>query len=119
MTMGTENLPAFCAESPVARSTSWASVEPPGLTATFSEGPRDDETTLYQFERIAFRQLLPTLEAQFGGKYVAIHRGTVVDADVSHGALVRRFFQKHGDTHVYVGYVGTPPIAHQLSPFRV
>ncbi len=43
-------------------------------------------------EKAAFLASLPDLLQRCVGQFVAVHRGEVVDADVSRVALVRRFF---------------------------
>ena len=123
MTTETLNLPMFYDESPPFRSMAQRSdVDMRAvtrLTLVFPEVSGEDSAALYEIEKSAFEWLLPSLENQYAGKYVAIHRGELVDSDESCGALVRRFFRTHGDTHVYIGYVGDrAPIAHQLTPFR-
>lgn len=85
---------------------------------TFALGALDQEA-LFQYERAAFLAKLPALEREYGGRFVAIHRGSVVDSDVSQATLVRRFFERFGDIQVYIGYVGRPPVANQLSPFTL
>ena len=79
----------------------------------------NDKELLFRQEKAAFAALLPMLLAQYPGRFVAIHNGAVVDTDPSRTALARRFVQTHGDTHVYIGYVGEQqPVAYQISPFR-
>lgn len=71
-------------------------------------------------ERAAFLARLPDLLQRYAGRFVAVHAGSVVDADESRAALVRRFFERFGDVPVYIGYVGTPrPGARQVTPLRL
>lgn len=71
----------------------------------------------FEAEYNAFKALLPTLREMYDGQYVAVHRGSVVDADQSRDALIRRFFERSGDTSVYVGYVGAIHASYQVTPF--
>ncbi len=69
-------------------------------------------------EKAAFEEQLPLLKERFEGQYVAIHDGNVEEADTSEAEVVRRFFERFGDTHVYIGYVGdTQPATYQVTPF--
>ncbi|MGH9891821.1 MAG: hypothetical protein ACREA0_07540 [bacterium] len=77
------------------------------------------EIEAFEREHVAFQSLLPRLEVTHGGRFVAVHRGAVVDADSRREELVRRFFARFGDVPVYVGYVGEPPIAYQVTPFQI
>jgi hypothetical protein len=109
MTIKTINEPVFNEASPLPREAITIFPSP-------AEGT-DDPTVRYEWERRAFASLLPSLIAAHAGKYVAIHGGVVVDSDESHARLVRRFFKAHGDTHVYIGYVGgQAPVARQYTP---
>lgn len=83
--------------------------------SSFPEIIVDDES-LYESERMAFEEQLPALWGNLHGRYVAVHGGEVVDSDASSDALVRRFFEQHGDTHVYIGFVGEEEPARMLSP---
>lgn len=75
---------------------------------------------LFRQERAAFIEMLPILANQYGERFVAVHGGVVVDADVSRAALVRRFFERFGDVPVYIGYMGQQAqIAYQVTPFRL
>lgn len=119
MTTQTWNRPTLHVDS----ATSFPSVvHGTGETDTATSGypavaPPDDPGSLYAAEKAAFESLRPSLEPQYVGKYVAVHGGEVVDSDESRVHLLRRFFRTRGDTHVYVGYVGRLPVAHQLTPF--
>lgn len=64
-----------------------------------------DPPSTFEHERAAFFVLLPNL-AEYVGRFVAIHRAQVVDADVSQRGLAQRFFAKHGNVPVYIGFVG-------------
>ncbi len=50
-----------------------------------------------------------SLAASFGGRYVAVHEGRVVDADADLSALVDRFFRAHGNVPCYFDFVGDEP----------
>ncbi len=74
----------------------------------------------FQRERAAFEQQLPILRTRFPGKYVAIHNGRVQETGASEAEAFRRFFDRFGDTHVYIGYVGDgEPGGFQLTPFNL
>ena len=74
---------------------------------------------LFEREKSVFIRLLPTLMQRHEGQFVAVHDGVVVDSDRSSSELVRRFFGRFGDTHVYIGYVGQEePISYSVSPFN-
>lgn len=73
----------------------------------------------FEREHASFETLLPSLVAKYYGQFVAIHNGAPVDSDTSRSDLVRRFFEKFGDSSVYIGYVGEALIAYQLTPFRL
>lgn len=92
------------------------------VVVCFPEAPAERDP-IYHFrqEKAAFDALFPTLAPQFDGRFVAVHDGIVVDADVSREVLVRRFFEQFGDVSVYIGYVGERrPIAYyQVTPFRL
>ena len=119
MTMETRNQPLFRDQSLAVRPIVRGDVTVQPGTVVFPEIVDDDPTALYKAEKWAFEWALPSLGDQHSGRYVAIHRGVVVDSDASRADLVRRFFTRHGDTHVYIGYVGVPvPAAQQLTPFR-
>lgn len=91
----------------------------PPMTLYLDPLTMDQKASLFLMEKTAFIHSLPQLMPQYEGRFVAIHRGAVVDADQSRSALIRRFLQNFGDTHVYIGYVGrTPPTSHVVTPFR-
>jgi hypothetical protein len=89
----------------------WNFLSPPEATA-----PSQGDSSGFSREKAAFLRLLPDLKQRYPGKFVAVHGGTVVDTDASSAALVRRFFQKFGETSVYVGYVGGRRIIRNISP---
>lgn len=76
------------------------------------------EIEAFERESKAFQRLLPSLGAKYGGRYVAIHGGAVVDSDSSRSGLLQRFFSNFGDVPVFIGYVGNEAPAYQLTPFR-
>lgn len=91
---------------------------PLGISVSSVEVERP-EIVAFEREHAAFNNLLPVLTARYGGRFVAIHKGSVVDSDISRGELVRRFFARFGDVPVYIGYVGKPAVAYQVTPFRI
>lgn len=79
----------------------------------------DDQDLLFRREKATFTMMLPMLLSRYSEQFVAVHDGVVVDSDPSRTALVRRFFERYGDTHVYIGYVGRKrPIAYQNQSFQ-
>lgn len=61
----------------------------------------------------AFLRLLPDLLPTHRGQYVAIHEGTVVDADKDDIALVQRVQARVGYVPIHVGLVtDQPPVVH-------
>ena len=111
---GSEDSPEYEEESQ-DRVGEW---RPLGTSITFVERERP-EIAAFEREHAAFVGLLPQLAANFGGRFVAIHKGNVVDSDASRKELVRRFFARFGDVPVYIGYVGKPALAYQVTPFRI
>jgi len=85
------------------------------------EFKRRERPEIEDFERehAAFQGLLPHLVANYNGRFVAVHHGAVVDSDASREELVSRFFARFGDAPVYIGYVGQPAMAYQLTPFLI
>ena len=81
------------------------------------------EVETFEDEWNAFQGLLPRLRARYPGSFVAIHRGTAVDADTSRKTLVQRFFARFGDVPVYIGYVGEEgeeeAIGYQVTPLQL
>lgn len=73
----------------------------------------------YKQEKAAFERLHPALRREYEGQYVAVHNGRVVDADPDRLTLVRRFFDRHGDVSVFIGYVGRRQRpSRAVTPFR-
>ena len=65
-------------------------------------GARDFDREERAFERLLRQGWLDTHR----GRYVAVHRGAVVDVDADAPALVRRVGQKLGRRVFFVGFVG-------------
>lgn len=105
------------ASSPLASSfstklTGWLWV------ADASGESASDPEREFQMEKAAFEEQLPILKGRFAGQYVAVHNGRVEEVAASEAEVVRRFFDRFHDTHVYIGYVGdTQPATYQVSPF--
>lgn len=77
-----------------------------------------DPDALFEQEKAAFEAMLPTLKEQHPGRYVAVHDGRVEEIGLTESEVVRLFFGRFHDTHVYIGYVGdTEPATYQVSPF--
>jgi hypothetical protein len=61
----------------------------------------------------AFLRLLPQLLVSYGGQYVAVHEGEVIDADADDIVLVQRVHARVGYVPVYVGLVADRlPLLH-------
>jgi hypothetical protein len=56
-------------------------------------------------ETRAFRQQHAVLKGQYLGKYIAMHKGQVIDHDVDFQALFARVRAKHGRTAVMITLV--------------
>lgn len=82
-------------------------------------GRERPEIEAFEKEHAAFLALLPRLMPNYGGQFVAVHNGAVVDSNARREELVRRFFTKFGNVPVYIGYVGRPPVAYQVTPFQI
>ena len=67
--------------------------------------------TKWQREYQAFLRLLPYLLTTYGGRFVAIHDGQVVDSGDDKLALARRVFAKVGNVDIHVGLVTDEPEA--------
>jgi hypothetical protein len=102
------------------RVTSW---EPPEgwkspMSGFFPEIPITDPDALFKREKVAFEAMLPKLKQQYPGSYVAVHDGAMCVIGASEAEVVRNFFERFGDTHVYIDYVGDrSPDTYQVSPF--
>src|SRR4051812_12852658 len=66
----------------------------------------------------AFLRLLPILLLTHRGQYVAIHGGTVVDADKDDIALIRRVHAKIGYVPIHVGMVTSWPPMVRIPHYR-
>ena len=63
----------------------------------------------WQREFDAFQRLLPQLLSEYGGQYVVVHDGQVVDHGPDDVALALRFFAEHGNTPIHIGLVANQP----------
>jgi len=88
------------------------------VSVSFQQRERP-EIEAFEKEHAAFEALPPSLMANYRGQFVAIHNGAPVDSDTSRSNLVRRFFERFGDSPVYIGYVGKVPISYQVTPFQL
>lgn len=88
------------------------------MAGFFPEIEITDPDTLFNQEKAAFEAMLPRLKQEHPGRYVAVHNGRVEVVGLTESEVVRLFFGRFGDTHVYIGYVGdTEPATYQVSPF--
>ena len=72
--------------------------------------PADDHTP-FEREKAAFLRKRHFLR-QHAGEYVAIHDGDVAAFDRSRNMTLRKFFARYpAGTSVYIGFVGTKPVA--------
>lgn len=78
-----------------------------------------DDLSPYEREKAAFLRKRPYLRL-YSGKFVAIHGGEVAVADKSRNETIRQFFAKYpAGTSVYIGFVGSKPVAHVSPQFSV
>jgi hypothetical protein len=88
------------------------------MAGFFPEIEVTDPDALFEREKAAFNALSSTLRRWHTGRYVAVHDGQVAVVGDSEAEVVKEFFERHGDTSVYVGYVGDEePPTYQISPF--
>jgi antitoxin (DNA-binding transcriptional repressor) of toxin-antitoxin stability system len=59
-------------------------------------------------QRQAFERLSSRLQARYHGKYVAVFRGRVADADADHERLFARMWKRHRGAAFFIGRVGAP-----------
>ncbi len=66
----------------------------------------------------ALHQMVPTLPANYAGKYVAVHEGKIVDSGDDQVTVALRAYSRHGYVPIYVGLVSPPtrPILRIRSP---
>jgi|SRR5579872_523318 len=64
---------------------------------------RDDDK--WERERSAFQRMLPTLLATSRGKYVAIHKESVVETADSSAEAAQRAYAKCGYIPIFIGFV--------------
>jgi hypothetical protein len=104
--------------------SNWTLPSDPPVTIThemlgfFPEIEITDPDVLFNQEKGAFEAMLPGLKQQYPRRYVAVHNGRVEIVGRSESEVVRLFFERFGDAHVYIGYVGdAEPSTYQISPF--
>jgi hypothetical protein len=89
------------------------------ISSYLGAGVPDEGQAAFERERAAFRSMLPNLR-QHAGQFVAIHDGKVAASDESRNGVIRKFFSEHLDgASVYVGFVGSRPVARVPSPVVV
>jgi hypothetical protein len=66
----------------------------------------------------AFLRLLPELLPTYGGRYVAIPDGQVVDADMDDIVLIQRVHARVGYVPIHVGLVTDQPCVVRLPHYR-
>jgi hypothetical protein len=76
------------------------------------------ELTKGEREYQAFLRLLPELLATYRGRYVAIHKGQVIDSDLDDIALVRRVHTQVGYIPIHVGLVSDAPALVRIPHYR-
>ena len=113
---GSQDRPAHESQDRAVQSA-W---RPLDVSVTLVEQQRKrPEVEAFEREHAAFVALLPHLASNLEGRFVAVHGEAVVDSDASREELVRRFFARFGDVPVYIGYVGQPAVAYQVTPFQI
>jgi prevent-host-death family protein len=73
----------------------------------------------WQREGNAFRRLAPRLARRFSGRFVAVHEGRVVDADVDPAVLFDRVARSLGGRTFFIGRVGAPASFVDMPGFDV
>ena len=73
----------------------------------------------WQRERRAFERLAPVHRRRFGGRFVAMHRGRIVDTDADHDRLFERVWKRLRGATFFIGRVGTPSPAVDMPGFAL
>jgi hypothetical protein len=63
---------------------------------------------MWQRERDDFKRLPPKVLRQFRGRFVALHRGKIVDADADPSVLFARVARRLEQKVFFIGRVGKP-----------
>jgi antitoxin (DNA-binding transcriptional repressor) of toxin-antitoxin stability system len=74
-----------------------------------AEGQPSNSMRAWEEERRVFESIRPRLERRYRGKYVAIHGGRVVGADVDADRLFERAWKKLRGKVFFIGRVGAEP----------
>src|SRR5437763_8587487 len=85
---------------------------------TFAVALPASEPSKGEREYQAFLRLLPELLPTYRGRYVAVHDGQVVDADVDDIVLVRRVHARVGYVPIHVGLVSDQPNVVRVPHYR-
>ncbi len=89
------------------------------IEAERSSAPRTGRMGAWLTEREAFERALPRLSRKLAGRYVALHRGRVVDSDADPDRLYARVSEKLGGATFFIGRVGGPPPVVDMPGFEV
>jgi hypothetical protein len=84
----------------------------------FEVAPQAPEPGKGEREYRAFLRMLPELLPEYGGKFVAIHDGRVVDSDADDITLVRRVHARVGYVPIHVGLVSEQPPPVRVPHYR-
>jgi prevent-host-death family protein len=77
----------------------------PAVAVTDETGHRA-RMEAWQRERRAFERLKPAARQRLAGRYVALWRGRIVDADVDHQRLFERVWKRLRGATFFIGRVG-------------
>jgi hypothetical protein len=72
--------------------------------------PPSEPNPQIEREEAAYLQLHPQLKKKYGGQYVAIHEGQMVDHDADYGSLFERIDDRYPDKFVWLTRVEDEPI---------
>jgi len=73
----------------------------------------------WQRERRAFERLAPVHQRRLGGRFVAMHRGRIVDTDADHDRLFERVWKRLQGATFFIGRVGTPSPTVDMPGFAI
>jgi len=73
----------------------------------------------WQRERRAFERLGRVQQRRFAGRFVAVHRGRIVDSDVDHQRLFERVWKRLRGATFFVGRVGAASPTVEMPGFAL
>ena len=81
--------------------------------------PAGTRRLVWELERAAFAQLVPSLMKRLKGRYVAVCDGKVVASDRDHDRLYRRMLAKVGGRVFFIGRVGESAPVVEMPGFEI